>query len=45
MSRRDRIRQAISLFLAVKTNYWHKMRRDEHRPSPWPVEELKAADK
>jgi LPS sulfotransferase NodH len=42
MSRRDKIRQAISLCLAVRTNYWHKMRRDEHLPTQWPVEALAA---
>jgi LPS sulfotransferase NodH len=42
VSRRDRIRQAISLYLAVRTERWHKMRRDQHLAPAWPLEALDA---
>jgi LPS sulfotransferase NodH len=42
MCRHNRLRQAVSLYLAVRTTRWHRMRSEVGAPDRWPVEALTA---
>jgi LPS sulfotransferase NodH len=42
ISRRDKLRQAISFLIAHKTDFWHKLSPDEEAGPRWPLAALQA---